>query len=247
MNSTLTLGKTPAVISVMRPMNNAVIVDSTLLMPKKLNKKLIARLPPLRSSDCVVDFNDSNALRLTEASLWFDRVYGGWYQNCAGSGYIRIKTLVNSHFHLGYEDPDIVPCFGNDQAYPSRMDTSGNCEYVDILQEPRTHLSSHTSTEIIDIRVYDESGYLPFNLNQIAVVGVTPIRFCYKKAQQDNSPAEWVVNDPPGNSSPGVWQCWNQLDTGVWDLSNWVTDAIQVKISASNLAGSFSIDNIYIE
>jgi len=198
-----------------------------------------------RSTQCIVDFNNPNALMLTQSTLWFDRVYSDWYQYCGSLGYIQIKPLVNQHFHLGFEDTDVVFCPTHDQAYPSRLDENGNCEYVDILQEPRTYITTHSQTEVIDIRVYDESGYLTFNLNQLTVVGVTPIRFCYKKEQNTNGP--WILNNNNDDTTPGVWQCWNQLDTGTWDLSEWVNNVVEVKISATNSSGSFSIENIYFD
>jgi len=33
-------------------------------------------------SECVVDFTDATALQMSEPSLWFDRIYLPWFQQC---------------------------------------------------------------------------------------------------------------------------------------------------------------------
>lgn len=219
----------------------AMDLESGRVSPSRGSSSYVGHQKPVYQAECTVDFNDSVALSQTMANLWFDRIYVPWIQECQGAGYTDIRALVHSHFHVGFEDSDVEPCPNNDQAYPSRIQNDGSCEFVDITSEPRTHLSTHTGSEWLHIRVYRDSEYIPFDLNRIRVVGQAPIRFCYKPEQESNS--GWFVSNNGGDSSPGTWLCWSELSTGLWDLSDWVRNVTDVKITGAT-AASFSLDDI---
>lgn len=200
--------------------------------------------PTAYSGHCVVDFTDAGALQLSEPTLWFDRIYLPWYQACGDWGHVDLRPLEYGHFHLGFEDPDVVPCNSHPQAYPSRILADESCDLVDVPTEARTHLTTHWSDEWVLIRAHDawNGKFIPFDLNQIRVVGSSPIRFCYKKNQETD--LDWLIYETDAYSSPGVWLCWNQLDTGTWNLSNWAWDVTEVKITGKE--ATFSIDDIAI-
>jgi hypothetical protein len=202
--------------------------------------------PPVLSSQCVVDFNDEDALRFSEASLWFDRIYVPWFQPCDGVGYVDMRPLVNGHFHVGFEDPDVVLCPSNPQAYPSRLDADDSCNFVDIPTEPRTYLTTHTQSEYIWIRFSGiNSKWWNFALNQISVLGNRSVRVCYRKDQEVD--LSWLTSGIQSGTVPGVWLCWSSLSPGNWDLSNWVWDVTDVKITgAAAGTGPFSLDNLHI-
>jgi len=44
---------------------------------------------------------------------------------------------------------------------------------------------------------------------------------------------------------PGIWLCWSALSPGAWDLSNWVWDVTDVKITGADHSGPpFSLDDL---
>ena len=173
-------------------------------------------------SECIVDFTDSGALQLSEPSLWFDRVYLPWFQQCGGLGYVDIRPMVMEHFHLGFADADVMPCYTDAQAYPSRIAENGFCNKVDIPSEPRTHVTTHTGAEIMRITA-EQADYTT-------------------RAAFDS----WISNGNDG-SSPGAWLCWNQLGPGTWDLSDWVRDVMEVKVTGTpGVAVNFSLDDLHV-
>jgi hypothetical protein len=200
--------------------------------------------PPAALAECVVDFNDAGALTLSEPSLWFDRIYLPWFQNCNGGGYVDMRPLVYEHFHLGYEDPHVAPCFSHPQAYPSILQDDESCDFVDVPTEPRTHLTSHEPFEYIWIRMYGNNGqWAKFSLNQLRVPGVNAVRVCYRKDQEID--LDWLTSGEESGTVPGIWLCWSELSPGAWDLSNWVWDVTDVKITgADHGAGPFSLDDL---
>lgn len=210
--------------------------------------ELAARRPAVSYvSDCVVDFTDAGALQLTEPSLWFDRIYLPWFQQCGGYGYVDVRPLVMEHVHISFADPAVVPCNTHAQAFPSRVDDVGNCELVDIPSEPRTHMTTHTGAEIVRIiaEKADHETRTAFDLNRIRIPGTQPVRLCYKK-RTETSPGSWVTAEP-ATGSPGSWLCWNQLDPGTWDLSDWVWDVTEVKITGTpGVSVNFSLDDLHI-
>jgi hypothetical protein len=202
--------------------------------------------PPSYLAECVVDFNDQGALTLTEPSLWFDRIYLPWFQACDGSGYVDMRPLVEAHFHLGFEDPEVLPCFSDAQAFPSIIDDDGTCHFVDIPTEPRTHITTHTPSEYMWLRFYGNNDkWLTFALNQIRVVGSNPVRICYRKDQEID--LSWLTSGEQSGTVPGVWLCWSEISPGAWDLSHWVWDVTDVKITgADNATGPFSLDDLKV-
>ncbi len=179
----------------------------------------------------------------TEPSLWADRIYFPWFQAC-GDTKIDIRAVKYGHLHLGFNDPDVEFCADNDQRYPSRIDDDGTCHFVDIPTEPRAYISTHDFGEWVRIHSYESGVYYPFNLERIRVKGTAPVRICYKK-NQDTDPGEWE-SAAPASGTPGTWLCWQDVDPGYWDLSEWAWDIVEVKITGEAGVSSFSIDDITI-
>ena len=200
--------------------------------------------PPTQLAQCVVDFNDQGALTLSEPSLWFDRIYLPWFQSCNGGGFVDMRPLVLNHFHLGYENPDVVSCPTHTQAYPSILHEDGTCDFVDVPTEPRTHMTTHLPSEYIWIRVYgNNSQWANFSLNQMRVAGNNAVRVCYRKDQEVD--LDWLTSGAQSGTVPGIWLCWSELSPGNWDLSNWVWDVTDVKITGAETAeGPFSLDDL---
>ncbi len=198
-------------------------------------------------SECIVDFTDSGALQLTEPSLWFDRIYVPWFQECGGLGYVDVRPLVMEHVHVSFADPQVLPCNTHAQAYPSRIDDGVSCDLVDIPTEPRTYLTTHTGEEIVRI-IAEKADYTTraaFDLNRIRIPGSQPVRLCYKK-RVDVPEEPWEAAEP-GGDTPGPSLCWNQLDPGTWDLSDWVWDVMEVTITGTpGVSVNFSLDDLHV-
>ena len=201
----------------------------------------------VRSTQCVLDFTDAGALQLSEPSLWFDRIYLPWFQNCNGTGFIDLRPLLYGHFHVAFEDPDVVPCASNAQAYPSRLGEDGTCDFVDVPTEPRTHMITHEPSEYMWLRFYGNNAqWQTFALNQNSVLGNRSVRICYRKDQEVD--LDWITSGQQQGTVPGVWLCWNNVTPGNWDLSNWAFDITDVKITgATEGSGPFSLDNFYVQ
>jgi hypothetical protein len=198
-------------------------------------------------SECVVDFTDSTALQMSEPSLWFDRLYVPWFQQCGGLGYVDMRSLVVGHYHLNFADSDVLPCNTHVQAYPARIGDDGTCDLVDVPTEPRTYVTTHSGAEILRIMAEkaDHTTRAAFDLNRIKIPGTQPVRLCYKK-RVDGPIGPWEAAEP-GGGSPGVWLCWNQLDPGTWDLSDWVWDVMEVKVTGTpGVSVNFSIDDLHV-
>jgi hypothetical protein len=201
---------------------------------------------PTRSSagptHCVMDFSDSAMLQLSGPSLWFDRVYLPWFQQCSGAGHVDFRPTVYSHYHLGFADPEVMPCV-DQQAYPSRIDEDGTCHHVNIATEPRTHVTNHWSDETFRLRAMGVSGtsWASFDLNRFRVVGSGSVKLCYKKS------GSFSEFEAAGPSDSAPWLCWNELGQGTWDLSQYAWDLAEVKIQASPAGtGSFSVDDFHV-
>ncbi len=196
---------------------------------------------PRYAGECVVDFNDSDTLALTQFNLWFDRVYVPWTQNCGGAGWTNIRVKKYGHFHLGFVDSDVLPCATDAQAYPSRLDEDGNCNFVAIESEPRSYLTTHWGDEWVQASIYnDDSQSIPFDLNRVRITGQTPVRLCYRKVQETD--LDDLAYEAAGEGNTGIWLCWNNLDIGTWDLSNWAWNITDVKITGADGSAPFSID-----
>ena len=226
-----------------------VIADARKL--RQLDKSRLAPLDlttaPATSQTCSVDFNDSDALAFSEPSLWFDRIYVPWYQSCQtpAGHYIDVRPINQNHFHLGFEDHDVLPCGAHAQYYPSHIDDNGDCHPVDIPSEPRTSWHSHNGSDVARVRVVIGWNPVPFNFDQIRVTGNSAIRLCYRPVQETD-PSEWEAAEPGNGAPPGVWLCWNHLDVGLWDLSAWATDVTEVRIDEAEGEGSYGFDDIAV-
>jgi hypothetical protein len=208
--------------------------------------------PVVASSDCLVDFSDYDALdRLTYAPDIFPlyaedgHVWSPWwFQACNGIDHAVVRPIAPfDHFHLGYENPAIGPC------YPSVIDwdiihDDGTCEEFDPRLEPR-RLTSHDSSAAIHLYLYDGSDKKLFGLDGLRVVGDRAIRLCYKPMQEDDG--AWETSEPGGTTSPGIWLCWDELASGTWDLSGYAGSITEVKLSSSGKAGSISFDDVRLK
>jgi hypothetical protein len=205
--------------------------------------------PVLASSECLIDFSDYDALdRLTyappEYPLYAEDTHAWvpwWFQACNGLDHAVVRPLAPyEHFHLGYENPAIAPCPGGFVDWDIVHD-DGTCEEFDPRDEPR-YLSSHDSGAVIHLYLYDGNGKKTFGLNGLRVLGVNPVRLCYKPVQEIDGP--WETSEPDGGTSPGIWLCWNELGLGTWDLSGYAGYITEVKISSAGNAGSITIDDV---
>ena len=194
---------------------------------------------------CVVDFTDEDMLALTEHSLYFDRIYLPWFESCDGWGHVDIRPTIASHFHLSFVDPDVSPCFDSPDAFPSFIDDDGSCNYVDVRTEPRGYLQPHFSGEYLHLRVegVTDTGWTPFDLNQITIKGNSAARLCYRIEQEVD--LDWITTGAEAGTIPGAWLCWNELSPGTWNLSNWAFDVTDVKMTSSTL-GVIGIDDLHI-
>ncbi len=197
-------------------------------------------------TECVVDFNDPDVLALTGPSLYFDRIYIPWAQNCYGGAYVDVRPMVLDHVHLWFQSSEVVPCNTHAQAYPSRINDDGTCALVDISTEPRTAIVTHSPGEFVRVRTMTTSDYqtLAFDLNRIRV-NLSAVRLCYRKNQEIEGEWEAAPGFPPGE--PGIWLCWNRLEPGYWDLSDWAIDLTEVRVTgAAGELGPFSLDDLNI-
>lgn len=207
--------------------------------------------PTAYVSECLVDFSDRDALEATRWTLWFDRLYVPWFQRCGAGGSVDLRPMVEQHVHLGFEAPDVVPCFSDPQAYPSRDDGQGGCNRVDIATEPRTAVMTHGPWEFLQLRAMTYDSPLPdyqplaFDLQRVRVLGGVAVRLCYRKQQAIEG--DWVAAPGGTTDAPGVWLCWNHLAPGHWDLSDWATDLSEVRITAADgEGGPYSVGDLKI-
>lgn len=209
-------------------------------------------------NDCTVDFSESYAISLLPNYAGDTFAYAPWWiQVCNGAelNLALMRPLEYSHFHLNFQDSDIT-CLDFGTGWFGRPQPDGSCEAADVLNEPR-YLRSHIGDERIHLYTsgeipsastgYDDSALHkgPFDLKRVRVKGETPVRLCYLKVQELDGP--WITSpDVEPATSPGVWLCWNQLGPGLWDLSQWAGNVREVKITATNGATPFSVDDILI-
>ena len=210
--------------------------------------------PPsiLSSSECLVDFSDYDALNLLTYAPAGYPLYAEdghawspwWFQACNGLDHATVRPVSPySHFHLGYEDPDIQPCPGSFVDWDIVHD-DGTCEEFDPRDKPR-RLLSHDGGAAIHLYLYDGYGKKTFGLNGLRVLGEHPVRLCYKPAQEVDT--GWETSEPGGSTSPGIWLCWDELGLGTWDLSEYAGYITEVKLSSTGMAGSISIDDVKLK
>ena len=212
---------------------------------------LASNKPVAYAGECLVDFTDPDALEATGPSLYFDRLYVPWFQKCGDVSYVDVRPTVLSHLHLLFQSSEVEPCNTHPQAYPSRINDDGTCALVDIRTEPRTAILTHHSYEFVRVmaQAYNSPklpDYQPlaFDLNRIRV-NWTPVRLCYRKNQEINDDWATAPGLPPNH--PGVWLCWNRLEPGYWDLSDWATDLTEVRVTgAAGEVGNFLLDDLQI-
>lgn len=211
------------------------------------------RVPALAGgyvSECLVDFKDGDAVVAASFGLYFDRIYLPWFQQCGAGGWVDLRPLVYEHVHLGFASMHVVPC--PIDAFPSRIDDDGECDRVDLAVEQRTHVMSHDSGEFIQVRALAYNSPLPdytplvFDLQSLRIIQTgASLRVCYHKANQQLD-GPWVTAEP-GGGQPGIWMCWNRLEPGHWDLSDWATGIDEVRITgAQGDYGPASIDDLKI-
>ena len=232
-----------------RPGTPAAKLIATTSRP--VNPLDVLKTPPpvLASSECLVDFSDYDALnRLTYApegySLYAEDTFTWspwWFQACNGLDHAVVRPVSPyTHFHLGYEDPDIQPCPGSFVDWDI-VHEDGTCEEFDPRDKPR-RLSSHDSAAVIHLYLYDGFSTRTFGLNGLKVLGAYPVRVCYKPLQESDGP--WETSEPGGSTSSGIWLCWDELGLGTWDLSGYAGYITEVKISSAGQAGPFTIDDL---
>ena len=217
-------------------------------------KELVA-LPSVQAGadDCVLDFTDPAALQLVSVAYWFDRTMVPWYQTCGNAGQaLDLRWSKYGHFHIGYQDPSIAPCFSDANATPAIVDAQGNCELRDVATEPRTHATVHWHDEVLRLRAYNPFDYarLAFDLNRIRIVSASGARVCYRPADTPPSSGPWIVSGTGSGTqaeTAGGWMCWPHLGPGLWDLTDHAVGVSEVKITGSALSPStFSVDDMHV-
>jgi len=203
------------------------------------------------SPQCVVDFSDFDALNLLTFAPEGFSIYAEdtftwspwWFQACNALDHVVVRPTVHTHFHLGYEDPHIMPCPGSFSDW-GIMQEDGTCQQFDPREKPR-NLHPHDESETIQLYVWDGNQKRIFSLKSIRVLGQNPIRLCYKPDQQDDG--AWETSEPDGSTTPGIWFCWDELHTGNWDLSAYATFITDVKFSAVEGQDNISVDDIILQ
>jgi len=241
-----------ATATIQRPGTPLARLVATTSRPGNPLDTLKAPSPVLASSECLVDFSDYDALNLLSYAPEGKEPYAEdtftyspwWFQACNSLDHAVVRPLAPyDHYHLSYEDPDIVPCPGGFVQWGIIQD-DGTCEDIDPREKPR-RLSTHDPWGAIHIYLYDGYGKRTFGLNGLRVYGDSSVRLCYKPAQEDDS--GWETSEPGGSTSPGIWLCWDALGAGTWDLSNYAGYITEVKISSTGHAGVLTIDNIKLK
>ena len=203
-------------------------------------------LPGL-GSECFVDFNDKSILNIlpNHAQATFVE-WPFWNQYCGygDEGNISVQPLEYSHYHLGYEDPQIDFCadignFGRHSEPKPANATDGEildwystpCTEIDPVAETRSSIQPHSVGAVTRIFTYESLGpHLPFSLNEIEIVSGSS-ELCYLP--------DGVIKAAGPGGSP--WTCL-ELDPGYYDLSGFANDVIEVRVTA--LTPNNAIDNI---
>ncbi|MEL6985864.1 MAG: hypothetical protein AAFO29_25770, partial [Actinomycetota bacterium] len=198
--------------------------------------------------DCFVDFDDDLVLEFyVPGGAENTFMTSHWYQKCFDSYHpaVAVKYLNYGHFHLGYEDPRIGPCSGNQSDWGRKADAPpadqdafldwvmADCvSEIDPMTEPRSGIYAHLPGHKGQIVAYDGDGYLPFTLRTFEVVS-GEVEICHL------TPGPVVVAN--GGGSP--WQCtvWGE---GYWDLSDHVPNAIEVRFE---FLTNGQVDNIGVD
>jgi hypothetical protein len=232
-------------ITSIQPQQKPTASISLIRNQSPINPRDILKNPtgPLASSNCSVDFSDYDALELLPDFAMDSFAYSPWwFQSCSGNpggSHAVVRPIGDSHFHLAYDNPHILPCNG-DLTQWGLLQEDDTCDVIEPREEPR-FLHPHASNVTTHIYIWDGFGKRFFRLNSIRVENENAIRLCYKPVQEDDGP--WETSEPDGTTSPGIWFCWNELTTGNWDLSEWTDYITEVKI-VSTYDGIYAIDDI---
>ncbi len=198
--------------------------------------------------DCYVDFDDDLTIQFhVPGGAENTFMTGHWYQKCYESSYpaVAVKFLNYGHFHLGYEDPRIGPCAGDQSDWGRKATTPPADEDafldwvmedcasdIDPYTEPRSGISAHSPGHQGKIVAYDGDGHRPFQLRTFEVVS-GEVEVCHLP------PGPIVVAN--GGGSP--WQCTTWTE-GYWNMSNHVPNAIEVRFE---FLTNGQVDNIGVD
>lgn len=183
------------------------------------------------ANDCFVDFNDDSVLGILPNNAIDTFVYWPfWVQSCsAANEAITIEPIgAESHYHLGYEDPDISWC--NDLGTFGRMqdpaDPLTDCDPIDPVTEPRNGLHTHYVNWGVRVLAHESvpgpDPRLQFDMNQIRVLS-GEVEVCFVRTD-----LPWITSEATDQASG---YC-GHLTPGSWDVSASVTDAYEVRIWA---------------
>ncbi len=197
--------------------------------------QLIGSGPIASAVDCFVDFDDDLVLEysiLDHAEDTF--MEPAWYESCFDSTYpaMAVKPMEYGHFHLGYDDDRIGPCFPDladwgrkEEQMPTHPDDLNAwllepcVEDIDPVTEPRTGIWNHVPDQRAQIFVYDdEQARIPFELDRLQVTSGS-VELCHLRA------GDWFAAGPGASN----WECLT-LGEGYWNLSNHVDAAREVRV-----------------
>jgi hypothetical protein len=198
---------------------------------------------------CIIDFDDDEAIALLPynyAESTF--VYSPWWNQKCGGNYARVYPTDDSHYHLGYSDPDVTTCSDPDNPYDTPVGVfsrGDDCEPIDPLTEPRSHIIPHLPSTHIRLDLIDPIGSAykpqPFTLEQVRIL-YGPVRVCYRMPPE----GPWVAAAPVGPFDlPGLVYCWASLGTGTWDLSDWTVGTVDVSFTGAN-GSVWGLDDLHL-
>lgn len=178
---------------------------------------------PTEAKQCTVDFDDPDLLGgIPSAELASQMVVQTWNQPCGvvAIGNVQVEWTWYGHYHLSMEDPCIACMEGGEWFCPGPG--AEECA-VELASKPR-YLSTHGGDEVIRIWVKSVLGQpMPFGVLQFTNLG-PEVKFMYQK-------------------STGEWFVWNSLaGATIWDVSEFVTDVLEVRITGAGGSGTVSVD-----
>ncbi len=200
----------------------------------------------LHGSACEIDFDDDAAISLLPGNAVDTFAYSPWWNQLCGGNYARVYPTDISHFHLGYVDPAVQPCYDSENPYDTPVGAYArgeDCEPIDTVTEPRSHITSHEAAYHHRLDLIDAYGsdYAPraFTLERVRVL-TDAVRVCYRMPPD----GPWIAAAPVGPfDKPGLVYCWASLSPGLWDLSAWTSGTVGVDFTgAGNLP--WTLDDI---
>jgi hypothetical protein len=212
--------------------------------------RLTGGAPAQGEPNCVVDFDDDDAVELIGGAL-YTFVYSPWWNQVCSDSYVRVVPTNLDHFHLTYQDPDVTNCLNADNEYGTALGEMARgaeeCEPIDPVTEPRGYLHSMFASDIIAIERIDLYGSdytpRPFTFERIKVVDAG-VRVCFQLPVD----GPWEAAEPPGPGDHPAQYCWPSLDEGTWDLSAYTSGAVRVTVTSDgDGSANFSIDNLWMD